>query len=224
MKDDLPRSGLVGEVRFKVPLVIAIPFGAVLLIALLAIGLSRVLLSVPHEAATAIAIVVAANILGACAFIAARRRVGGGSMLELLLVVLYPVIVGVAIAQFGLAGEEAETASTEASAEAEAATGTGAGATTTEIVASGTAWDTEQISFEANKPGELAVTNDDPVTHNLSIYPDEEAALAKQDPLFKGEDVEPQATVDYKVDPLKQGTYTFICDYHTNMIGEVTVE
>jgi plastocyanin len=223
MKDDLSRSGLVGEIRFKVPLIIVIPFGALLLIALLAIGLSRVLLSVPHEAATAIAIVMAANVLGACAFIAARRRVGGASMLELLLVVLYPVIVGVAIAQFGLAGEETEAPPAEASAEAEAP-GTGAAATTSEIVASGTSWDTQQIAFEANKPGELAVTNDDPVTHNLSIYPDEEAAIAKQDPLFKGEDVEPQATVDYKVDPLKPGTYTFICDYHSNMIGEVTVE
>jgi plastocyanin len=224
MKDDLPQSGMVGEVRFKVPLVIAIPFGALLLIALLAIGLSRVLLSVPTEAATAIAIVMAANVLGACAFIATRRRVGGASLLELLLVVLYPVIVGVAIAQFGLAGEETEAAPTEAVAEAEPATGQGPAATTTELVASGTSWDTDQISFEANKPGELAITNDDPVTHNLSIYPDEEAALAKQDPLFQGEDVEPQATADYKVDPLKRGTYTFICDYHSNMIGEVTVE
>jgi plastocyanin len=221
MKDDLRRSDFVGEVRFRVPLVIAIPFGALLLIALLAIGLSRVLLAVPHEAATAIAIVMAANVLGACAFIAARRRVGGTSMFELLLVVLYPVIVGIAIAQFGLAGEETEAAPSEASVEAP---GTGAGATTTEIVAAQTSWNTDQISFEAKKSGELAVTNEDPVVHNLSIYLDEDAALAKQDPLFKGEDVNGGATVTYKIDPLKAGTYTFICDYHTNMIGEVTVK
>jgi plastocyanin len=223
MKDDLSRTGLAGEIRFRVPLVIAIPFGALLLIALLAIGLSRVFLSVPHEAATAIAIVMAANVLGACAFIAARRRVARASMLELLLVVLYPVIVGVAIAQFGLAGEETEAASEETATQAEAP-GTGPASTTTELVAQGTAWSTSQISFAANKPGQIEVVNEDPVTHNMSIYQDEEAALAKQDPLFKGEDVQSGQTVTYKIDPLKAGTYTFICDYHTNMIGEATVE
>jgi plastocyanin len=224
MKDDLPRSDLVGEIRFKVPLVIAIPFGALLLIALLAIGLSRVLLSVPHEAATAIAIVIAANVLGAAAFIAARRRVGRTSMLELLLVVLYPVIIGIAIAQFGLAGEETEAATHEAPAGEAEAPGTGAAATTTELVATGTEWSTDQVVFAADEPAELDVVNDDPVTHNMSIYTDEEAALAKQDPLFKGEDVEGGETVAYEIDPLKKGTYTYICDYHTNMIGEVTVE
>jgi plastocyanin len=224
MKDDFSRPDLVGEVRFKVPLVIAIPFGALLLIAVLAIGFSRVLLSVPHDAATAIGIVMAANVLGACAFIAARRRVGRASFVELALVVLYPVIVGIAIAQFGLAGEEeTPAATTEAATDAEAP-GEGAAGPATELVASGTEWNTAELTFEAKKPTEFDIVNEDPFIHNMSIYPDEDAALAKQDALFQGEDVEGSTTVTYEIDPLKAGTYTFICDYHSNMIGDLLVE
>jgi len=226
MKDDYSRSDLVGEVRFKVPLVIAIPFGALLLIAVLAIGFSRILLSVPHDAATAIGIVMAANILGACAFLAARKRVGRASVVELGLVVLYPVIVGIAIAQFGLAGEEeSHAAGSEAAVEAEAPGGSaGGGGASGELVAEGTAWTTSELTFEANKPNEIDVVNEDPVVHNMSIYSDDDAALAKQDPLFKGDDVDGGATVTYEVDPLEPDTYTYICDYHTNMIGDLIVE
>jgi plastocyanin len=68
------------------------------------------------------------------------------------------------------------------------------------------------------------VVNEDPVVHNMSIYSDDDAALAKQDPLFKGDDVDGGATVTYEVDPLEPDTYTYICDYHANMIGDLIVE
>ena len=226
MKDDLsPRSDLVGEVRFKVPLVIAIPFGALLVIAVLAIGFSRVLLSVPHEAATAIGIVMAANILGAGAFLAARRRVGGASRLELAVVVLYPVIVGIAIAQFGLAGEaETGAAPAEAAAEAEAPAAAGGGSATPELVAENIEWNTDSLTFPAGKAVTVEVTNEDSVVHNFSIYPNEEAALARQDPLFQGKDVPGGEVLSEEIKGIEAGEYTFICDYHANMIGDLAVE
>ena len=144
-------------------------------------------------------------------------------MLELVLVVLYPVIIGVAIAQFGL-GEETEAAHTEATGAEAEAPGSGPASTASELVASGTEWNTAQLAFKPKEPANLEVVNEDPVVHNMSIYPDETAALAKQDALFTGPDVDGGGSVSYEIDPLKPGTYTFICDYHTNMIGEVTVE
>ena len=208
---------MTGEVRFKVPLIFAIPLGALVFIALLAIGFSWVLRSVPKEAATAIAMVMAANVLGACAFLAARRRVQRGSFVELLVVALYPVIVGIAIAQTGIAGEAEEPAEPPAK-EAPAPPGEGT------LVASEIQWQTDTLTFDANKPNEVEIQNEDSVVHNMSIYPDEAAASAKQDALFQGEDVDGGESVVYEVDPLKPGTYTFICDYHANMVGEVTVE
>jgi plastocyanin len=219
MHDELTRPDLAGEVRFRVPLVFAIPFGILLFIAVLAIGFSRVLLAVPHDAATAIAIVMAANVLGACAFIAARRRVGRGSMVEIVLVALYPVIVGIGIAQFGLGTEETTAAPAEAPPAAEAPA---AGAPA--LTASGTAWDTDQLTLAAEKPNDVEMTNDDPVVHNMSIYETPEDAESHSNPLFKGEDLEPGSTTTYTVDPLKKGEYAFICDYHSNMSGTVTVE
>ncbi|MDQ3987193.1 MAG: cupredoxin domain-containing protein [Actinomycetota bacterium] len=219
MSQDLTRPDLTGEVRFKVPLVFAIPLGALALIAVLAIGFSWVLLSVPKDAATAIAMVMAANVLGASAVLALRPRVQRGSLVELLVVALYPVIVGIAIAQTGIVGEAEETAESPAT-EAPAPTGEGGGV----LVASQIQWQTDALTLEANKPNELEIQNEDTTVHNMSIYPDEAAATAKQDALFQGEDVAGGESVTYEIDPLKPGTYTFICDYHANMIGEVTVE
>ena len=66
--------------------------------------------------------------------------------------------------------------------------------------------------------------NRDATVHNMSIYEDEAAAKAKQDPLFTGEDVDGGESTTYEIDGQKAGTYTFICDYHTNMLGEITFQ
>src|SRR5918992_104277 len=101
------RDPMLGEIRFKVPLPVLIPVGAVLIIALVTFGFSRVLLAVPPEAATTIALVTAANVLGACAVIALRPRLSQASIVELAVVVLYPVIIGIVIAQLNIGEGEA---------------------------------------------------------------------------------------------------------------------
>ena len=215
MNQDVSRPDLSGEVRFRVPLVFAIPFAALAVIGLLAFGFSRVLLSVDSkEAATAIAIVMAANVLAACAFLALKPRLQRASIVELMLVALYPVVIGVAIAQLGITSGEAE----------EPHGGHAPAPAASEIVASNTNFNTDALALKADETTELPFSNEDTSVHNLSIYPDQAAAEAKQDALFTGPDVAGGESTTYEIDPLDAGTYAFICDFHTNMQGEVEVK
>ena len=217
MDPDVTRPDLSGEVRFRVPLVLAVPLVAILIIAALAVGFAAVLLALESkEGATTIAIVMAANVLAAGAFLALRQRVHRSSVIEVVLVALYPVIVGIALATTGILAEEEHS---EPGVEPKAPVAS----SDSEIVAEGTAWTTDTLTLPAGG-GPLPFENQDPTVHNLSIYPDETAAQAKQDPLFVGPDVAGGESATYEVDPQKPGTYTFICDYHTNMIGEITFQ
>ena len=222
MDQEVTRPDLSREVRLRVPLVFAIPFGALLIIGLLAFGFSRVLLGLESkEAATAIAIVMAANVLAGCAFVALRPHLQRGSIVELMAVALYPVIIGIALAQTGVLAEEASTDAhpTEAGAETSAPA-----PAADELVAADIAWNTDTLEFKAGETTKLPLVNEDSTVHNMSIYPDESAAEAQADALFTGPDVAAGATEEYEIDPLKKGTYTFICDYHINMKGELTVQ
>lgn len=215
MNQEVTRPDLSGEVRFRVPLIFAIPFLALIVIAGLAYGFSRVLLSVESkEAATVIAIVMAANVLAACAFLALRPRVQRASVVELTLVALYPVIIGIALATTGVLGGE-EAVSHEPGPKPPAAP------VTDQLVAEGASWSTATLELPADG-ATLPIENQDPTVHNMSIYPDKAAAAAEQDALFTGPPVPAGETVEYEIDPQKPGTYTFICDYHSNMIGDIT--
>ena len=84
-----------------------------LLLSLLSIGgclsLRAVPLELPAEAATAFALVTAANILVVCTFLAVRRA-DRASVLETILVALYPVLIGVALAETGFFSQEEDVA------------------------------------------------------------------------------------------------------------------
>lgn len=224
MDQQVTRPDLSGEVRFRVPLVFAIPFGAILIIGLLAFGFAQVLLSLDSkEAATAIAMVMASNVLAACAFVALRPRLKRGSLIELALVALYPVVIGIAIAQVGIVGGETHAEETHvAPAGGEEAPAPAAAAS--ELVAEGLEWNTDALSFEAGEPTELPLENADTTIHNMSIYETPEDAQSQSDPLFDGPDVAAGESATYEIDPLKKGEYAFICDYHVNMQGTLTVE
>ena len=210
-----PDSSFGHEVRVKVPLPIVIPLASIVLIGLLAYGFSQILLNVPKEAATMLAIVMAANVLGACTFIALRAPSDRGIYAELLVVVLYPVIVGVAIAQFGF-GE-----STAAAEHGEAAKGGGAAAGSITLTASQVAFDTDTLSLPAGEDATVTLDNQDSVPHNLSIYEDESAEKA----LFSGAEVAGGSSTDYEFTAPPKGEYFFRCDLHpTSMTGTVTAE
>lgn len=224
-QDDSLRPDLTTEVRFKVPLPLVIPLGALAVIAVVAIGFSQVLLAVPKEAATMLAIVAATNVLGAFAYAALRPRMQPVTMAELAIIVLYPVIIGVAIAQFDAFGssEHGTSAGEHAGAGAVAGEG-GEGAAptgpTTAIVAEGSKFNLEEMLFEAKQPVELEFENRDPVQHNVAIYEDESASAD----IFKGEIFAGPDTMTYEFEAPPKGEYYFRCDVHPDMDGSVTVE
>jgi plastocyanin len=208
------RPDLTGEVRFKVPLVLAIPLTAVAVIAVFAVLFSRVLLSVPPGAATTIAIISAANILGACAFLALRPDVGRASVTELLLVALYRLLIGVGIGQTGIASDD-EAATTQA-APAQSTTASSGDS----LVAEGLNFNSDTIDLDAKKPTDFSIENKDSDAHNLAIYESEGSDQA----LFTSPDVPGGATEDFTIDPLDKGEYYFQCDFHPAMNGAVEVQ
>ena len=218
-QDTSNRSDLSGEVRFRVPLVLVIPLVSLAIIGLAIFGFSRVLLSLTHEAATTIAIIMAINILGACAFLALRPDVARGAALELGLVALYPVLIAVIIAQTGVL-EPAEGAAAEEQTETAAPSAENA------IVAEGTAWSPPNPTIEltAGEPTDYTLENRDSVEHNMAIYPSEEEASDPGNALFTSPDAEGGATEEFTIDPLDKGDYYFICDYHPTMTGTVVAQ
>jgi plastocyanin len=207
---------MLGEVRFKVPLPILIPIGAVATIGLVTIGFSRVLLAIPPEAATAVAVVTAANILGACAVIALKPRLSQASMVELGIVVLYPVLIGIVIAQLNIG--EAQSEAAPAPPQQQTAV---PGEET--VVAEQTAFNTDTIELKAGEQASIQFENKDPFDHNIAIYEDAADAEAQENAIFQGDHISASTTTyEFKAPP--KGDYLFQCDLHpTTMKGTVTV-
>ncbi|MDQ3982827.1 MAG: cupredoxin domain-containing protein [Actinomycetota bacterium] len=218
-QDDSLRPDLTTEVRVKVPLPLVIPLGALAVIAIVAIGFSRILLAVPKEAATMLAIVAAANVLGAFAYAALRPRMQPVTMAELGIILLYPVIIGLAIAQFDF-GAEHDTAVAEEAGAGAAAEGAASGPTTA-IVAESSKFATDEIVLTAKEQTTIEFDNRDPnVDHNVAIYEDDGA----ENVIFDGEIITGPDTIAYEFKAPPKGEYYFQCDVHTDMNGTVVSE
>jgi len=209
---------LVGEVRFRVPLPIVIPIVALVVIAVFVVGFSKVLLAIPSEAATVIAIAMAANVLGVCAYLALRPKVSTTTVFELIAILIYPLLIGIVIANIGFGEEEAAAEGGGAPA-TEAAAGGG-----TTVVAQDVAFDVSELEVKADAENTITFDNQDTVEHNLSIYPDAEAGLALEGAIFEGEHITGPATTEYKFQGPEKGEYYFQCDVHPNMNGTVTAK
>ena len=222
--DDLTRPDLVGEVRFRVPLPIVIPLSALALIAALAIGFAKVLLAVPSEAATVLAMAMAINVLGACAFVALRPKLSRYALVELAIVVLYPVFIGIVIARLDIGVEAPATAAPAAEAPAgEAATD---GAFT--LTATGTQFDTDEITLKGDEDIAVTLDNQSTVPHNFSVYAKVLSGTdqaSKNDILFQGDIADPGSSQDYSFPAPDPGKYFFRCDLHPDaMTGTLVVE
>jgi plastocyanin len=205
---------MVGEVRFRVPLPILIPIAAVLAIAISTIGFSRVLLSIPKEAATAIAIAMAANILIACAVVAVKPRLSQAAMIELAIIVMYPILIGIVIAVLNI-GEAEE------GGEAEAAAAVPPGA----VAAQDSQFSTDELTYKAGESVSIEFINEDSIAHNLAIYENESDAEAQENPIADGEEITQGTTTVEFTAPEEPGEYPFQCDLHpTSMLGTMIIE
>ncbi len=213
----MSQRSLSEEVRFRVPLPFAIPVVALVVIGLVTVGLSRILLSVPKEAAVIVALGVAANILIAGAVIANRPQTARSSWPELLIVFSYPIVIGFVLAQMDIAGG-AHGAAEEAGAQAHAQE---AGAAGLNIAAQNLQFSSDTITLPANEEASLAFANEDAssIQHNVAIYEEEEGKE-----LFVGEVIPGGQSVTYDIPALKKGEFYFRCDLHPAMEGTVTVE
>lgn len=206
------RPDLMAGVRLRVPLIVAIPIGALIVIGAAAYGFSRILLALEPEAATAVALMMAANVLIACAIVAYKPRLDAVTLAELLVVMTYPIVIGIVLAQIGFGGGGGEGHGAEAAAAESGAV---------ELAAAGVAFDTNEVALTAGEETTIPFNNEDSVPHNFSIYEDDSATKD----LFVGAEVAGGASTDYDIPPLEKGEYFFRCDLHpSSMIGTVVVE
>ena len=207
------------EVRFRVPLPFIIPVAALLIIGAATIGMSRILLSVPKEAAVIVAVAVAANVLIAGAIVANRPDTARSTWAELLIVFTYPIVIGIVMTQLNLGGEEAHGAAEESGAQAHAQEAGGAAGLN--ISATNLQFSSDEIVLPAGEEASLAFANEDSssIQHNVAIYEEEGGA-----DLFIGDVIPGGQEVTYDVPALDKGEYYFQCDVHPGMNGTVTVE
>ena len=201
------------QVREGLLLPIAIPVVALVAIALVLFGFSRVLLSLSHHAATAVALVVAISIMAVATIVASRERQSNSNLFTMI-----GAVAGVAMLAGGIAivtignGETATVQAQTVTLVAPKGAATNGFAQTT-------------LSFEAGKPTDLEFDNQDAgVQHNVVIFAQDPAKDSQAAALFTGDVITGPLKTTYHVPALQAGTYYFHCEVHpTVMTGTITV-
>ncbi|MDQ6726899.1 MAG: cupredoxin domain-containing protein [Actinomycetota bacterium] len=168
--------------------------------------LSRVLLAVPKQASTGIALSVAILIMVIASVSALRPNVSSRTMAAALaLGAVLMVGGGVAAAAVG---------------ERQIGEGEKAGAAATvQVQAQGIAFVQQDITFKADTDVQIKFQNKDSgVPHNIVIF-----ATDPSKPVFRGDLLTGPATTTYKFHAPAAGQYKFQCEVHPTMKGTVTV-
>jgi plastocyanin len=209
-----PAPDVHPETRQGLLLPIVMPLGIFLGIGLLLFGFSRVLLSVSAAAATVIALVVAASILGVATIVASRERLSNGTLFSMI-----GVVAGVAMLAGGIAIVTIGTG--------KEAGGGGGGPQVVALMApkgaAVTGFQPTTLSVAADKPIELDFTNQDPgIQHNVVIFREDPAKNPNATPVFTGDLVTGVNRAKYAVPALPVGTLYFHCEVHpTTMVGTI---
>ncbi|CAN5812105.1 hypothetical protein BH23ACT12_BH23ACT12_13420 [soil metagenome] len=193
------------NMRDRLILPVLIPVGALAFILFLAIVLSQILLNVPAEIATAVAAMLAFNLLIAFSVTAAKPEGGRFLMLILSAVVAVPLVLGGAAAA-GIVPlpEEEEDHGPEAPV--------------VEIAANNLAFNKSELAIPADTEFTLVFDNQEAQPHNVAILEAQGSANA----LFRGAIITGPEVSEETVDPIAAGEYYFQCDVHPNMSGTVT--
>lgn len=196
--------------RDRLVLPILLPVGILVAIATLLFAFSRILLSLPKEAATATALIVAFSVMVVAGIAASRTRVAASSLASMVGVIAGVAMLagGIALLAFG-AGEE------------ESAGGEGP-AVVIALFAKDIAFDQTSLTVSAGEPFAIDFDNrDDGIQHNVQIFDNPDFAGS---PLFAGDLITGPDRVTYNVGPLDAGTYYFNCVVHPQMQGTIEAE
>lgn len=195
MSDDKMRDRLI--------LPILIPVGALAFVLFLALVMSQILLNVPAEIATSVAIMTAINLLVAFSVMAAKPSAGKPLAMFLGIIAVVPLVLGGAAAAGVVSFPEEE--------------GHGEEAVTVDLVADSLAFEQTELSIPADKEFIIAFDNKEAQPHNVSIL----EAAGSTNALFRGAIITGPKEVEEKVDPIAAGEYYFQCDVHPTMNGKV---
>lgn len=210
------RPDLTKEIRFRISLPVVIPIIALVGIGVVVLLFGLFLLSVPKEQAPAVALALGLNILAAATFAASRPKLTALTMVELGVLVVYPVLLAVILVNLGAVDATHETTETAAASEAAA----GSAPAPVEIAAANLEFDTDELNLPADEPVTLVLENQDAAPHNVAIYKDD----SLDEDFFIGENAAPEQTLEYEIPALAAGAYYFRCDVHPAMEGRVTVK
>lgn len=188
---------------------IGMPVVGLFAIASVMFFISRILLTVPEQASTAIALTVAIIILAAASLIAVRPNISSRTIVTAL------AIGGVLLVGGGVAAAARGQRKIEKPAE-EAAGATPA----VTVEAQNVSFKQAEIDLKANADVEIRFKNDDKgVQHNIDIFTGDPS-----NSVFKGDLVTGPDTNVYRFHSPGPGTYSFQCDVHpTTMKGTVKV-
>ena len=201
--------------RESLLLPILIPLGALAVIGLALFGFSRILLSVSHHAATAVALGAAVAIMAIASFVATRKKVSSSSLAGLALGVVGSAMLigGVAILAIGPEPKPAPAAKPQVLA------------LTAPPLASANGFKPSALAAVTGRPIQIVLDNQESgVQHNVAVY----AADPTKDPsaaqLGSAPPATGPATIKVDVKALPAGTYFFRCDVHpATMNGALTV-
>jgi plastocyanin len=166
---------------------------------------SRVLLAVPEQASTFIALMLAVLIMAGSSFLALKPSIPGRTGAWILGVAAV-IMVGAGIVAANVGERNIEQH---------------AGHEKVELEAKGIAFDKKELKFHAESDSTLLFVNADKgILHNVAMYEHD----AKGPVVFQGDVVAGPGEATYKFKAPALGEYYFQCDIHPNMNGKVVVE
>ncbi|HVE75483.1 MAG TPA: cupredoxin domain-containing protein [Actinomycetota bacterium] len=187
--------------RERAILPLAIPLGGLIFIAVITVAMSQVLLNVPKEIATAVALMTALSVLITASVIAVRQKLNSFELLFMTGAAAFPLVLGLGVA-LGVVEIEAEPEHAEAEV--------------IELAADKLAFETAELRVPAEVPFELEFTNKEQAPHNVAILEEGE-----QSTLFREDPIAGPKTVKWKVPALEVGSFPFRCDIHPDMKGVI---
>ena len=197
--------------RLLVP--VGLPLAAFGLAAVIAVSASRIFLAIPEKTGGVplppfVALVLAVAILGTCAWVASRPRLGSSALIGL------SVLAGASLLGAGIAGA--------VSGEREFHHHKGE-EKVVRISAKNLKFDKNAVTVPARERLVVEFENDDEgIYHNVAVYAGEGLDAA---PVFNGEGFPGHEEKRYELETPAVGRYTFICDFHpTQMKGEFVTE